>query len=65
MCMSVKTPKPPEPPASPPPPTAIAETVKPKDKPETAQGKRRGVASLVERRPVVGGLGISKQTSTY
>ena len=63
--MSVKTPKPPEPPASPPPPTAIAETVKPKDKPAKAQRKPRGVTSLVKRRPVVGGLGISKQTSNY
>ena len=64
--MSVKTPKTPEPPASPPPPTAIAETVKPKDKPEKATGKPKGVTSLVKRRPVVGGMGItSKQTPNY
>lgn len=65
MCMSVKTPKPPQAPASPPPPTAIAETVKPREKAAKAQGRPRGVSSLVERRPVVGGLGISKQTSNY
>lgn len=62
--MSVKTPKPPEPPASPPPPTAVAETVKPQAKTETGS-KRRGVGGLVERRPVIGGLGISKQTANY
>lgn len=62
--MSVKTPKPPEPPASPPPPTAVAETVKPQEKPD-AGTKRRGVGGLVERRATVGGLGISKATSNY
>lgn len=63
MCMSVKTPKPPEPPAAPPPPTAVAETVKEPATSDSPQKKRRGgVASLVLKRPTVGGLGSTSGT---
>lgn len=61
MCMSVKTPKPPEP-ASPPPPTAVAETVKQPEQAGPTQKKRRGAASLVLRRPTMGGLGTASST---
>lgn len=62
MCMSVKTPKPPEPPASPPPPTAVAETVKQPEQADPTQKKKRGAASLVLRRPTMGGLGAGSST---
>ena len=64
MCMSVKTPKPPEAPASPPPPTAVAETVKPQDKGDKTSSSQ-GVSALTKRRPTVGGLGLSKATTNY
>jgi hypothetical protein len=64
MCMSPKIPKPPEPPASPPPPTAVAETVEQPEQKTKVPKKRSGVASLVNRRPSLGGLGIKSGVNT-
>lgn len=65
MCMSVKTPKPPEAPATPPPPTAVAETVKsPVDTMEPKKKRRGGVRDLVINRATMGGVGTSTGVNT-
>ena len=43
-------------------PTAVAETVKQPEQSGAAQKKKRGAASLVLRRPTMGGLGTASST---